>query len=255
MDSEFLHSVIRWSIERKGSKRFLPYLYYNMAWIAGIYTASTERVRKLLPASELRPIELYPGRCLVAIAFFDYKELDNEPYRETSISFLVQYRKRPIPTADVLRMIRSKVFPSYIWQLPVTSEYHCSGGVELYGYPKFLADIEFHVNEVLVECTLSISDTMIVKLTGNVLPVTFGPQMRFLTYAADEGVLIMANAIVNPLQYAESRQKRDLSLEIGKGHLICETLRNLNLSSHPLLYQFSPYGESILFPGRNILDT
>lgn len=214
MASDFLQSVIRWSQERKGSKRLLPYLYYDIAWIAGIYMASTRRVRQLLPTSEFRPIELFPGRCLVAIAFFDYKKLDHEPYRETSISFLVQYRKRSIPLVDVLSMIRSKVFPSYIWQLPVTSDYHCSGGVDLYGYPKFIADIEFHVNEASIECTLSISDKMIVKLTGKVLPVSAGPQMRFLTYTADEGSLIMANALVNPLHYAESHRKHNLSLEI-----------------------------------------
>jgi hypothetical protein len=255
MASEFLQSVIRWNIDRNGSRRLLPYLYYDIAWIAGIYTASTAIVRELLPSRELRPIELIPGRALIAIAFFDYKELDHEPYRETSISFLVQYRKRPIPAAGVLGMIRSKVFPTYIWQLPVTSEYHCSGGVDLFGYPKFMAEIEFQMNEVLVECTLSISGIPIVHLAGHVLPVSVGPRMRFETYTAEGDTLIMANAIVNPLQYAESRRKRDLSLEIGRDHAICETLRNIKLSSHPLLYQFSPRGESILFPGRNILDT
>ena len=255
MASEFLNNVIRWKVERKGSERFLPYLYYNIAWIAGIYTASTVKIRQLLPVSKFEPIELYPGRCLVAIAFFDYKELDHEPYRETSISFLVRYRKRTVPVIDVLSMVRSKVFPSYIWKLPVTSEYHCSGGVELYGYPKFMADIDFNMNETLVECTLSASDQMIVKLTGNVLPVSVGHQMRFLTYTGEEGTLIMANAIVNPLQYAESRRKRDLSLKIGSEHEICETLRFIKISLHPLLYQFCPRGESILFPGRNILDT
>ena len=43
MTSKFLSSVIRWEVARKGSERFLPYLYYNNFWIAGIYTASTSK--------------------------------------------------------------------------------------------------------------------------------------------------------------------------------------------------------------------
>ena len=254
MSSEFFDSVVRWNVERKGSKRLLPYRYYDNLWIAGIYTAATSIVRGLIPAPQLRPIELFPGRCLVAIAFFDYKKPDEEPYKETSISFLVEHQKRPLPAISVLNMIRSRVYSSYIWQLPLTAEYHRAGGVDLYGYPKFLADIDISAYEDRIECTLSKSGRLIIRMTGQVLPTKAGREMRFATYAVDGDVLIKANVIINPIQFAESHRKSDLVLEIGDNHGICETLRSIKLSSHPLLYQYSPYGESMLFPGRNAID-
>ena len=93
MLSKFLSSVIRWDISRNGSKRLLPYLYYDNYWIAGIYTASTSKVKNLLPTSELRPIELFPGRCLVAFAFFDYKKTDEGFYKE--MKNLYEFKNAP----------------------------------------------------------------------------------------------------------------------------------------------------------------
>jgi hypothetical protein len=151
-------------------------------------------------------------------------------------------------------MIRSRVYPSYIWQLPVTAKYHCKGGVDLYGYPKFVADIDISEHEDRVDCILSISGNMIIHMTGKVLSTKRGEQMRFLTYSTDEEKVLSANALVNPLQYGESRRRNDLVLEIGENHDICDTLKGISLSKTPLLYQYSPRGESILFPGRNVID-
>jgi hypothetical protein len=45
-----------------------------------------------------------------------------------------------------------------------------------------------------------------------------------------------------------------LVLKLGKEHPICHALHSIRLAKHPLIYQFSPRGEAILFPSRNVRD-
>jgi hypothetical protein len=254
MTSDFFQGIMRWNIERNGTTRPLPYFYYDNLLLAAAFTASTTKVRKLIPHPDLRPIELAPGRCLVAFAAFEYRKVDFEPYNEVNISFFVSYPRRPFPLITLAQALRSRVFPTYVWQLPVNKEYPRAGGVDLFGYPKFLADIRFHKDQDQIECTLSVSGSDILRLTGRVLPTKPGKPMRYATYAVDQGRLLSINFLINPLEFAQSRRREDFVLQVGQEHPICQALHEIELSSHPLLYQFSPRGESILFPARNVRD-
>jgi hypothetical protein len=254
MKSDFFKDILKWKVERKGTTEALPFLYYDMLSIAAVYTASTPRVRKLLPHPDLHPIELVPGRCLVAIAGFEYRETDHQPYNEVNISFLVSHQRHPLPLIAVLKALSSGVIPSYVWQLPVTTEFARIEGVDLYGYPKFLADIHFEKIEGRIECTLSESGVNILRLTGRALRSKTRKTTRYLTYAVEDGILVHTNFLVNAFEFAQSQSKQDITLEIGEEHLIGQTLKDIKLSNRPMLYQYMPRGEAILFPGRNIRD-
>lgn len=254
MTSDFFEGIMRWNVEKNGTTRPLAYLYYDNLLLAAAYTASTTRVRKLIPHPDLHPIELVPGRCLVAFAAFEYRKIDHEPYNEVNISFFVSHRRRPLPLLTLASVLSSRVFPTYVWQLPVNTEHARAGGVDLFGYPKFLADIEFSKSEEQIECTLSVSGSDILRLAGRVLPTRPGKPMRYATYAVDNGSLLTINFLVNPLEFAQSRRREDFMLQVGQGHPICQALHEIELARHPLLYQFSPRGEAILFPARNVRD-
>ena len=254
MTSDFFKDILKWNVERKGSTEALPFFYYDMLSIAAVYTASTPRVRKLLPHPDLHPIELVPGRCLVAIAGFEYRETDHQPYNEVNISFVVSHQKRPLPLIAVLKALSLGVIPSYVWQLPVTTEIARVEGVDLYGYPKFLADVHFVKSEGQIECTLSESGVNILRLTGRALQSKTGKTTRYLTYALEDGILVHTNFLVNAFEFAQSRRKQDFTLEIGAEHIIGQTLIEIKLSTNPMLYQCTPRREAILFPGRNIRD-
>jgi len=254
MTTDLFQGITQWNVERNGTIRRLPYFYYDILSIAAVYTASTNRVRRLLPHSDLLPIELVPGRCLVAFAAFEYRKSDGDPYNEFNISFLVSHRRRPIPLVTLARALASRVYPSYVWQLPVTTEHARAGGVDLFGYPKFIADIQVSQDPNRVECTLSDAGSDIIRMTGRCLPTKRGKPIRYLTYAIDDSVLLSANFLLAPHEFGESRRKSDLVLEIGTEHTICQALHSIRLARHPLIYQFCPRGEMILFPGRNVRD-
>jgi hypothetical protein len=153
-------------IRRKGASRILPYFYYDTTSLAVIFLASSSKIAELLPHPDMKPVELVPGRCLVAIATFEYRKTDADPYNEVSISFLVSFRQRQIPGITAARMMPSRAISSYVWQLPVTTEHARAGGVDLFGYPKFLADINFVREKDWITCTLVESDQEILSLKG-----------------------------------------------------------------------------------------
>jgi hypothetical protein len=219
-----------------------------------VFTASTAKIRRFLPHPSMHPIELYPGRSLVAFTAFEYRRTDLDAYNELGISILIGYGKRPRGLLSLLSLLRSRTFPAFVWKLPVTTEVARKAGVELYGYPKFLADIEFGRRESHIECTLSESGSEILRLRGRVLPVSAGPQLRYRTYSVKDGTPLCANVYTNPQRFAESLRRDAAELELGASHPIARDLRSIELGDRPLLYMYSPTNQAVLFGPRNLID-
>lgn len=136
----------------------------------------------------------------------------------------------------------------------MTTEIARAGGVDLYGYPKFIADIVFQRSKDWIECDLSEKGQTILKIRGKILPTSKGAVMRYITYSMKNEIPLVANVYVNPLEYAQSMSRNTAELEIGKNHPISEVLKGLGLSKTPTFYQYSPVNEAILFAGRNMID-
>ena len=96
MVSEFFQGIVRWEVERNGTKRTLPYFYQDCLSLTAAYTASTAEVRKLIPYPDIHPLELIPGRCVVIFGAFESRATDVEPFDEVTISFLVTHPHRQV---------------------------------------------------------------------------------------------------------------------------------------------------------------
>ena len=255
MKSEFLKSVMQWEFDWEGRKAKLPVFYYDNTALTAIYTASTAAVRGLLPHPAMRPIELYPGRCLAAFTAFEYRETDIDPYNEFSISFPVTFDRPQIPGVTAGLQMARRCYSAYVWQLPVTTEIARVGGVDLYGYPKFIADIDFTRDPGWVTCDLSEGGKRILSLRGKALPTSRGKVVRFVTYSMKDGIPLVANVYQNPIEYAQSQRSQAAELTLGHDHPAAQKLMGIRLSQSPLMYQFSPVNEAILFAGRNLMDS
>lgn len=253
--SDFFKNIIKWNLEKSGVQIPHPFFFQDALFLVSLFTASTKKVSGLIPHSDLHPIELTPGRCLVGFSAFEYRQSDISAYNELSISFLVSYKKKPIPLLTLVKSALSGAFPAYIWQLPVTSEIARAGGIALYNTPKFLADIDFIRSKDSVGCSLSVSGSEILQMTSRVLPTKPIKPTQFVSYFIMEGSVIYAKARINPIEFAQSFRPGDFKLKIGKDHPICQTLHTLELSKRPFVSQYCPRCEIILFPAHNILDT
>jgi hypothetical protein len=253
MSKGFFENWTRWYFERNGTQRKLPYFYYDNTSLVAIFLANSSKVKQLLPHHRMKPVEMLPGRCIVAFAAFEYRKTDYEPYNEVSISFLISFGQRHIPGITATKMMLSRATSSFVWQLPVNTEHDRAGGADLFGYPKFLADIDFEKSNNWTTCTLRDGNQEILHLRGRKLPTKPGKLTRYITYAVENGNPLVAEVLVNPLEYAETYNSRAIELELGSGHRISDVLEQIDLGKRALAYQYSPVNEAILFPARNII--
>jgi hypothetical protein len=241
-------------IEHKDYDVELPIFYYDNTCMSAIYTASTRELKKLLPSPDMHPVEMFPGRCLMVFTAFEYRKTDIGPYNEFSISAIISYRKRALPGLTSLSYMLKDCFTAYILHLPVTSERARRGGVEMAGYPKFIADISFTHENGYSTCILVENGKKILSLKGKNVKTSRGRLTKYIIHTMKNGIPLKANLYMNPLQYRQTIGLGTVSMDIGKGHRICDELNGLKLSRWPYLYQYIPSYEAILFNSKNLID-
>lgn len=232
----------------------LPIFYYDNTGMSAIYTASTAAVRQRLPSAGMHPVELYPGRCLVVFSAFEYRRTDIGPYNEFSVSVLISHGKPAIPGLTTLACTLRNEFTAWVLHLPVTSERARKGGVEMAGYPKFLADIDFTRGDGFNSCTVRENGRLILTMTGKQVTTAPGRQARYVIHTQKDGIPLSANLYINPTQYRQTLGRGNTRVEISDEHPVGAGLRALDIGSTPLLYQYMPSYEAILFGSKNLID-
>ncbi|MFY9178615.1 MAG: acetoacetate decarboxylase family protein [Venatoribacter sp.] len=232
----------------------LPVFYYDNTAMTAAFMASSKEVRKLLPDPDMHLIEVVPGRCVVTVSAFEYRDSDIDPYNELSIGFLISHGKKRLPALPLLQGLVQNDYSVYVWQLPVTTEIARWGGVELYGFPKFIADINFDRTAKRTKCTLSHDGQHILTLDAKNLSTSRKEKpLRFRAFSMLEGNPMCANIYTNPKEYGQSLMPNSAKLTLGN-HPIAQTLKTLKLSSFPLMLQYCPTNEMSLFGPRNLMD-
>jgi len=252
---DLFKGVMQWEMMTKdlSLEGNLPVFYYDNTAMTVTYTASTDKVRKLLPLPVMHPVEAWPGRALVAFTAFEYRKTDIDPYNEFSISFPITYEKTSLPSITMMGMMAKRYFTAYVWQLPVTTERARRGGVDMFGYPKFIADISFSREKDALACTLSEGGKKILVLKGQKLQTVPEKVNRFKTYSIKDGVPLVANVYMNPVEFGKSLSGGAAQLSLGT-HDIAKKLQEINLSPKPIFFQYMPVMEAILYGPRNLMD-
>jgi hypothetical protein len=232
----------------------LPIFYYDNTAFSAIYTASTSKMRKYLPSPDMHPVEIFPGRCLLVFTAFEYRKTDIDPYNEFSITAIITYGKKAVPGLTSLSYMMRNCFTAYIIHLPVTSERARRGGVEMAGYPKFIADISFTDDVDHKTCTLSEKGKRILTLKGRKLATSPGKLTKYILHTVKAGKQLRANLYLNPKQYCQALGRNNAQMEIGTDHKICAEIKDMGLSKSPLLYQYIPSYEAMLFMSKNLID-
>lgn len=106
-----------------------------------IFSADRGAVADLLPRG-LEPIRATPRRAAVTFLAVEYHRIGDDamvPYDEFSVMFpAVQTGEQSWPFASLLTHGAS----GYVWYLPVTTEPATALGVDIWGYPKEVAEID-----------------------------------------------------------------------------------------------------------------
>lgn len=101
------------------------------SWFA-TFAVPLRAARSLIDYSGLVPASPLPGRALCSLAFVDYTDGDLDPYHEVAVAILV----------GEPGVAGRKPAGAFIHQLPVDQSFTCEAGRTIWGFPKFIADID-----------------------------------------------------------------------------------------------------------------
>lgn len=87
----FFKDTPRKTLDMVGQQIEFPILYYDLRYITAIFTAKTSKLRNLLPHSNFRPIEMWPGTGMLGITAFEYRDTSIGPYNEIAIVIPVKF--------------------------------------------------------------------------------------------------------------------------------------------------------------------
>ncbi|MGK5110870.1 MULTISPECIES: acetoacetate decarboxylase family protein [unclassified Geodermatophilus] len=231
----------------------LPLRYSDSSCFAAVHPASYDAVAAALPASDLRPARWTDGRALVSVAAFRYRAVTTAdspagllaPYGEVSVGVVVT--RGPAPR--LLPVLRRRL-SMFVLHLPVTTREARDAGAALWGFPKFVADMDFAEERPVRRVTLAEGGTTVLELAvrGRGPVVTDRrPAAMYTTLGGQllETVVPMAGR----LRVAFGADAGELRLG---DHPVADSLRGLGIAPRPLaVFDYLDH-RSVLPAGRPV---
>jgi Acetoacetate decarboxylase (ADC) len=228
----------------------LPVRYYDWSWMNALFPAPAEKVQRLLPSIKLRPVLPMPGIAMVALTAMEYRKIaDVAPYNEFSIGVPVQFEPTfnipglPLFFHPLLSPQRYRKFGIYVHHLPVTTQAARDFGVEIWGYPKFIAEISFEDVGEMRRCRLQADGKNIVTLEIRRL-ATQDRSISLYTYTVKNGK-ILRTLVQSKGEYGITRFPGGASYTLGD-HPIADELKALGMGKTALGRFFAPQVQSLL---------
>jgi len=222
----------------------LPIRYFETSTMGAAFSASAERLQQLTP-QPLRVVETWPGHAPLGIVCFDYTRTDIGAYGEVAITWpVVDSRRKQPPLLPLLLERRWPGLGFWVHHLPVTTQIANHAGRTLWGYPKFVADIEFAWRGATRVCTLREGGEDILELeVGTRLPAR--PQ-RFdaVTYSVLDDELLRTRVAVDAVGLRKLRGEARLALG---PHRIGRELAELGVNlARPVEVRWFPVWRAVL---------
>ena len=217
-----------------------PTVYHRCEAAQTLHWAPLEAVRELLPTEELHPVRMPGDRAVIAVSAFRWDEVTSHgvngrsvlPYGEVMVGAMVTRRPAPPVLALAGLVVPGLPYGAFVLHLPVTHRQARDGGRLVWGYPKFIADVEFEDSLETVSCTVSEGGRQILRQTA--YPAGKPTVMResLVLYSSLDGELLEEHSPMCGVK----RLRRGPSggrLELGV-HPVGLELRRLGVSPRPI---------------------
>jgi hypothetical protein len=158
-----------------------PFRYSDYSLMGAAFHAPVNTVKKVLPSDKLKLVKAAPDTTTIAFIATENRAIDGmSPYNEFDVMVPVTYEMEDnVPGLPGI----------YCIYLPVTTEEALIGGVEIYGYPKFLADISFEEVGDIRRCQVCSAGKEILTLEVRRSPTKLESYDTY-TYTVKDGQLI-----------------------------------------------------------------
>jgi len=242
MDDTFFARAKLEEIEVFGVRVRFPVRYFDWSSITAAFPAPADKVREALPSDKLKPVQVTPGIATVALIAMEYRAVEGlAPYNEFAVMVPVMYET----SANVPGL------PGYyVLHMPVTTEEARLAGVEIYGFPKFIAEISFEDAGKMCRCRVRAEGKDIIILEVDKL-VTEPQSEDIYTYTVKHDQLLRT-LVQAQGQNSISDVRGGASYTLGD-HPIAEELRALEMDKTSLLHRYAPQMRSMLHqPGERL---
>ena len=234
--------------EVEGQTIAMPVRVGHARQAAATFLVPRGPVERLLEPTRLKPAKQGGKRAMVSLALVDYLENDLGTYKELALAILVDDPAGSPPKA------KGSV-STYIHRLPVSEEFTCAAGKGIWGFPKWVADLDVHFHEHSVHCQLNDAEghmVLSVEMLRGPLPIPRRPLPMVAYTCDDEGVVRRTPWDTNGTGSQRIRPG-GTRIEIGYGHPIADELRSLGLTRRPLMTMWDDH-MSATFGSPEVVD-
>ncbi len=155
-----------------------------------------------LPA--MRPLSFATKKTVLSIGFFEYPKCSAGSYNEVAMAvYCYPESKGPaikFSLTDFLKKPENRTVGIYFLDLPVTTDLAMAGGVDVYGYPKWLADIPLNFSTKKFEGHVINPDTnrKVVSLSGTFKGIGIKtPSLDFMAYSMLNGRILKTSTLTD----------------------------------------------------------
>lgn len=233
---------------------YSPNFYYKNSMVTVVFTADLDRLRELMPADileKVQPLQVWPGRGLVALTAYVYHYCDNDSYNEIALSIITNKPGEPnLGPITLIGQSMSKDFWGYVLKLPVNTELARVRGVVGYNLPKWLTGINFRETDKSVVFEIFDEKTGKVDVVLKTEKLSdLSSEIEFVTNSftnvGHKGELTYGYAISRQQSHASSMNEASVNLILSKGSL-SQYIKSLKLG-RMMKYEYVPEFQSALY--------
>ncbi|QJP08865.1 acetoacetate decarboxylase (ADC) [Pseudomonas multiresinivorans] len=237
-----------------GFESYSPNFYYNNSRVTVVFTADLDRLRGLMPAKvleQVQPLQIWPGRGLVALTAYAYHYCDNDSYNEIALSIVTNKPGRSnLGPISLISQSMSRDLWGYVLKLPVNTELARVRGVVGYNLPKWLTPIDYRETDKSVVVSISDSQTGKVDVTLETAKLADLSQdvelvTNSFTNLDHKAELSYGYAVSRQLRHASTTSSDAVKLSLSDGSL-STYIKSLKLGSM-LKYEYVPQFQSALY--------
>jgi len=143
--SDFFNIQYR-TVETSEGPVQVPVSFYDGAAVMAFFPCGYDAALSKLEGTGFVPFRMFNGKALAVMGFFEYRDSSFGPYKEITLMFPVFPDNSVSALAspfDFFKKIEKRRVGFHIIDLPITGELPLAAGRELWGFPKFKADIEY----------------------------------------------------------------------------------------------------------------
>jgi len=190
--------------------------YYDWSFYLIELKANYQVVKELLAERHLMPREFAPGETSLQIVGCEMRKVQvSGPYNEVSIQVPVE------PLDDSPNAKFTHLF------LPVNTEKSRWPGVDIWGFPKFISNIDIHTDNNKISCRLAEGDQLILEFK---MDDKSGPRGHYKwDYYGTRKRRVVKTTMDPEGSISEEENSGNVSLVLGE-HAVSDTLREILLS-------------------------